>query len=124
MQKKEPPQKGKTLEFHCQRCEHPLPFSLFEMDEGAEITCSQCNQNYFFNDETLIRQLKKFHALCLQIRDSQEILGNTSVGIDIGSEQVKIPFKLLLTRLRSCLDLTLEGKPLTISFRFEPINDL
>lgn len=118
------PQKGKALEFHCQKCDHPLAFSLFELDENEELVCTHCNQHYYFNDETLIRQLKKFYALCSQIRDSQEILGNTSVGIDIGSEQVKIPFKLLLTRLRSCLDLTLDGKPFTISFRFEPLNDL
>ncbi len=117
-------QRGKSLEFDCSECGHPIAFSLFEIDQQQPLCCHECKQEYKFDDATLVRQLNKFEALCRQIQESQEILGTTAVGIDIGQQQVKIPFKLLLTRLRSCLDLKIGGKPFTISFRFEPLSDL
>lgn len=112
-----------SLEFKCQSCEKEVPFSLFDIDIKTTIACSNCSKKYTFSDENLIRQLKKFEALCLQIRESEEILGNTSFGVDVGEKSVKIPFKLLLTRLTSCLDLRIGDKPLSISFRFEPLHD-
>lgn len=115
--------KGKSLEFHCRECNEPISFSLFEIEKDHPVHCNKCSQSYQFDDPTLIRQLQKFEALCRQIQESEEILGTTAVGIDIGTEQVKIPFKLLLCRLRSCLDLKVGGKPFTISFRFEPLSD-
>lgn len=117
-------QRGQTLEFECQECKTAIRFSIFQIEKSPHLDCPHCSKKYVFNDEKLIRQLGKFEALCRQIRDSEEILGNTSVGIDVGGNQVKIPFKLLLTRLSSCLDLSVGGKPLTISFRFEPLNDI
>lgn len=115
---------GKTLEFPCQKCGHDVPFSLFELDQTGAIHCEECGQPYLFSDPSLIRQMKKFEALCKQIHQSQEILSDTSIGIDMGKSQVKIPFKLLLTRLKSSLDLKVGGNPFTVSFRFEPLNDL
>lgn len=116
--------RGKSLEFPCQKCGHDVPFSLFELDQTGAVHCAECGQPYLFNDPTLIRQMKEFEALCRQIHQSQSILGNASIGIDMGKEQVKIPFKLLLTRLKSSLDLKIGNNPFTISFRFEPLNDL
>lgn len=117
-------QRGKTLEFHCLSCQSPVAFSIFEVEKHPDLCCSHCEKKYRFDDETLLRQLKKFEALCRQIRESEEILGSSSVGIDVGSKQIKVPFKLLLTRMSSCLDLSIGGHPLTISFRFEPIHDI
>jgi hypothetical protein len=68
--------------------------------------------------------MKKFEALCRQICDSEEILGNAHVGVDCGEHRVKIPYKLLLTRLNSCLDLKLGDQSLSIMFRIEPIQDV
>lgn len=116
-------QRGHSLEFSCQSCKKPVRFSLFEIEEEPKVLCPHCKKSYLFDDEILKRQLKKFEALCRQIRESEEILGATSVGIDVGEKQVKIPFKLLLTRLSSCLDLHVGNEPFTIHFRFEPIND-
>lgn len=117
-------QRGHTLEFECQECKNPVHFSVFEIDHRTDILCSKCTKRYRFDDEALVRQLKKFEALCHQIHESEEILGTTAVGIDVGHKQVKIPFKLLLTRLSSCLTLSIGGKPFTIAFRFEPLNDI
>lgn len=117
-------QKGHTLEFDCLHCQNPVHFSLFQMDDSNVIICSHCQNEFEITDETLKRQLKKFAMLCHQIRESEEILGSTSIGITVGKEQVKIPFKLLLTRLSSCLDLQIGEKKLPIAFRFEPLKDL
>lgn len=116
-------QKGHSLEFECQGCQQPVRFSIFDLDQHKPIQCEHCSKKYMLEDETLVRQLKKFEALCRQIRESEEILGNTAVGIQVGERNVKIPFKLLLTRMSSCLDLKIGNTPLTIAFRFEPIQD-
>lgn len=112
-----------SLEFDCARCKQPVRFSLFEIEHHPDIACSHCWKKYTFKDETLIRHLKQFEKLCRTIQESKEILGNTAIGVDMDDAKVKIPFKLLLTRLSSCLDLEIGDKKETISFRFEPLKE-
>lgn len=114
-------QKGSNLEFNCIECEKPVFFSIANLAKDFRVECSGCEKTYLFNDDTLMRQLHKFQSLCEKIHECEEILGNTSVGIDVGKQQVKVPYKLLLTRLSSCLELNIGNKPLTIYFRFEPM---
>lgn len=116
-------QKGKTLRFKCLGCEEEVSFSVFELEEQGEVCCEHCKKRYAFDDPTLLRQLKKFDALCRQIRDSEEILGMANIGVDIANQQVKIPYRLLLTRLNSQLELKINETPLTIMFRLEPVQD-
>lgn len=114
-------QKGPHLEFCCAGCKSPVPFSVIHLEkQNYLVPCPSCKKKYVFDDEVLVRQLKKFSNLCLAIHDSEEILGNSSIGIHLGKEEVKIPFKLLLTRLSSTLDLMIGETPLTIVFRIEP----
>lgn len=118
-------QKGHNLEFLCQECQHPITFSVFHLNETDHaVTCSECQKKYSFNDETLLRQLNKFVKLCEQIHESEEILGDTSVGVDVGVHHVTIPYKLLLTRLSSSLDLMIGSQPFKIQFRIEPIEEI
>lgn len=116
-------QKGHFLQFSCQNCHHSIHFSVFELEKGNLIKCPECAIAYDFSDEALARQLKKFENLCRQIQASEEILSNTSVGVSINGKEVKIPYKLLLTRLNSTLDLVIGDRPLTITFRIEPTID-
>ena len=62
--------------------------------------------------------------LCRQLIESEEILSNASVGIDIGDKNVQVPYRLLLTRFNSTLDLTIGEKPVKIEFRLEPAADV
>jgi DNA-directed RNA polymerase subunit RPC12/RpoP len=117
-------QKGRLLEFCCVSCKQKICFSIFELDHKEHIDCPECNKKYALNDETLKRQLQKFAALCSQIQESEEILSNTSVGVNVGSQCVKVPYKLLLTRLNSSLDLIIGDTRVEISFRLEPLVDL
>lgn len=117
-------QKGHILQFDCQECKKTIEFSIFEIDQSGHcISCSGCKKNYVFKDQTLLRQLKKFADLCKQIIESEEILGNTTVGIDVGEKHVKVPYKLLLTRFTSSLDLIMGDRPVSIRFRIEPLKD-
>lgn len=117
-------QKGHLLEIACQGCEHTVQFSLFDIDsEQDRIQCSHCQKTYAFTDENLLRQLKKFEALCRQIHESEEILGDTAIGIDVGEHHVQIPFKLLLTRLNSALKLRVGDETINIVFRTEPLTE-
>ena len=116
-------QKGHFLQFCCQSCQNPIQFSVFDLERREGISCKECGLLYDFSDEGLKRQLQKFENLCRQIQLSEEILSNTSVGIFIGDREVKIPYKLLLTRLNSTLDLMVGDRPLTITFRIEPVLD-
>lgn len=117
--------KGHHLEFACLDCKKPVQFSLFEIDNEQNIVCcSSCEKKYFFADTVLKRQLKKFESLCRQIVESEEILGNTSVGIDVGEHKVLVPYKILLTRFSSSLELQLGSQKVNILFRLEPLTDL
>lgn len=115
----------KQLQFDCQVCEQPVTFSVFDLDKNESLVpCSGCSKKYLFDDINLKRQLRKFEALCRQIMESEEILSHTAVGINVGEHQVKVPYKLLLTRLNSTLNLQIGDSNVFISFRFEPLKDL
>ncbi len=117
-------QKGHHLSFACTHCDAPVGFSVLDLETpDAPITCEGCEQIYSFDDETLKRQLRKFEALCRQIVDSEEILSDVSVGIDVDGRQVQVPYKLLLTRFNSVLEMTVGDQPITIEFRLEALQD-
>lgn len=117
-------QKGHILQFDCQQCKNNVEFSIFELEEpGHCIECTHCHKKYLFNDSVLIRQLNKFASLCRQLIESEEILSQTAVGIDVGDKKVKVPFKILLTRFTPTLDLIVGEQPVSIRFRIEPLND-
>lgn len=117
-------QKKKPLQFNCLECSEPVNFSLFELEKQPNFACDSCQKKYAFSDNFLKQQLRKFENLCRQLIESEDILGSTSVGVDVGEHHVKIPYKILLTRLNPSLDLKIGDKTLSIRFRLEPCKDL
>lgn len=116
--------KDHQLEFHCLHCKHVIAFSIMQHKSATMIlNCAQCQKKYCFDDATILRQLKQFEDLCRQIHASKEILGSTSVAIDIGNHHVKVPFNILLTRLNSVIELTVENQRFAFSYRVEPLKD-
>ncbi len=110
-----------AFELDCIDCKKSVVFSIMELDKTPHIvTCVHCGKKYALGEETLKRQLKKFAALCQQIQDSQEILGDANVAVDVDGKTVQVPFKLLLTRLKSVLNLQIGERRLSIAFRVEP----
>lgn len=126
-------QLGNVLEFHCvaEGCREAIRFSILDVTSRHRLTCSACGQEYFFN-EALVAALTKFENLCRAIHESEEILGDTNVAVNVTGHEVKIPFRLLLTRLNTSLTLRItqddEGRkverPIEIQFRLQPLEDL
>lgn len=117
-------QKGHLLQFKCQKCSNSVNFSIFELENREEGISCECGVVYDFSEESLKRQLKKFQDLCFQIQESEEILSNSSIGIYLGDREIKIPYKILLSRLNSTLDLKIGDQTLSIVFRIEPKVDV
>lgn len=118
-------QVGHNLHFECIQCHEPITFSVLKPHPAQEtLECSKCKKKYAFGGTTILRHLSKFEALCRQICDSQEILGDTSVSVKIGHEEVSIPYKILLTRLSPVLELVIEGQKIKIAFRLEPSSEI
>jgi transcription elongation factor Elf1 len=118
-------QSGHKLQFHCQECESPILFSVLDREHFNKIVpCSSCGRKYAFDDESLLKHLRQFEALCRQIHASEAILGSCAIAIDVGSHHVKVPFNILLTRLSSVLELNINGKKSVICFRVEPLTDI
>ena len=118
-------QDGHKLQFHCQECEAPILFSVLDREHFNKIVaCSACGRKHAFQDETLLRHLTQFEALCQKIYASEEILGSTAIAIDVGTHHVQVPFNILLTRLSSVIELNINGKKSVIYFRVEPLKDM
>ncbi|MBN1917775.1 MAG: hypothetical protein JW889_07695 [Verrucomicrobia bacterium] len=126
-------QLGSVLEFHCvaEGCSHAIRFAILDVRNDHRLTCSACGQKYFFNPE-LVCALSKFDKLCRAIHESEDILSDTNVAVNVANHEIKIPFRLLLTRLNTSLTLRiaqeLNGKqvecPIDIQFRLQPLTDI
>ena len=117
-------QVGYQLHFNCLDCSEEVRFSVLGgKDTSAQIVCSSCLKRYAF-DEGILLQLQKFESLCRQIHESRDILGDTQVAVNVDDREVKIPYKLLLTRLSSVLQLQMAGRSVDIHFRLEPVKDV
>ena len=112
-----------TLEFIClnEECRNTIPFSVLKIEKGQTIVCSRCGKKYTF-DNTLTYQIKKFEKLIMAVREAEDILGNTYVGITVDGHEVQLPYRLLLTRMNTLLTLNIGGQEFSFKFRVEPLN--
>jgi len=118
-------QVGNNLEFRCIKdgCGELVKFSVFDISRNHSIRCAACGKEYVLGEE-LTGKLDKFERLCRAVNEAEDILSDTNVGINVYSHQVRIPFRLLLTRLNTQLNLTVGGKDIQIQFRVNPSKDM
>lgn len=118
-------QVGNNLEFRCIKdgCGELVRFSVFDISKNHSIRCATCGKEYTFGEE-LMAKLDKFEKLCRAVNEAEDILSDTNVAIDVYSHNVCIPFRLLLTRLNTQLNLTVGGKDIQIRFRVSPLKDI
>ncbi len=118
-------QVGNNLEFRCIKdgCGELVKFSVFDIAKNHSIRCAACGKEYTFGEE-LTRKLDKFEKLCRAVNEAKDILSDTNVGINVYSHEVRIPFRLLLTRLNTQLNLTVGGRDIQIRFRVSPSKDM
>ncbi len=111
-----------NIEFECVKdgCKQTIGFSLRPGQKDQEISCAACGNAYHL-DQDLLQKIKTFESLVKAVKDSRDILGHTSVGVTVDGKTVKIPYRLLLTRMTTMLDLKIGDQALTLRFRVEPL---
>jgi hypothetical protein len=115
---------GNKIEIRCikEDCGSDIGISLLEMEKKHRVQCGTCKNEYSFNKH-LLDQIRKFERLVSAILDAKDILGQTAVALDIQGHSVKIPYKLLLTRLNSELKLKINDEEIKVKFRVEPLEE-
>ncbi len=113
-----------AIEFIClgESCRNIIPISVLKIENSKNVVCKKCGKKYIFNEE-LIGKIKKFEKLIITVREAEDILGNTNVGIHLDGHEVKLPYRLLLTRMNTLLTLDIGGQEFTFRFRVEPLNN-
>lgn len=113
---------GFSIQIHCTHCNTLVAIPYRPQAKLPWIArCSGCNKQFGIESGTIARQIKLFVNLCQQLKASEEILANAAIAVTVGSTEVKVPFRLLLTRLKSTLELDIDGKKVSVSSRTEPL---
>ena len=114
------------IDFNCMYddCDHVIQFNLLQLKEGNGIlSCPACHRQYEFADDIFIEKLEKLRNLVLAVKDAEDILGDCNVGVTTVNGEVKIPYRLLLTRLNTMITINIGDKSVDFHFRVEPLND-
>ncbi|MCK4948026.1 MAG: hypothetical protein KAS46_06605 [Candidatus Aureabacteria bacterium] len=116
--------KGQKIEFKCvkDKCEGIITFLVNSMKKDPVLRCSKCGNEYKF-DKELVSKLEMFENLVKAVSDAEPILGDTNVAINLAGHNIKVPFRLLLTRLSTVLSLQMAGKTVDFLFRVEPLKE-
>lgn len=112
-------------EFVCvdPECQANLTINLMEVENGAglAVRCPACHREYHF-DQALMDQLGRLRKALLAVQDIGDILGDTSVGITTMTGEIRIPYRLLMTRMNTVVRLDIGGQKVDFHFRAEPLN--
>ena len=116
------------MEFDCVACEKAVSFSIADIDtnktqsDRIELHCANCKKKYIF-DQKLSGQLNRFHDLILSVQNAKDIIGSINVGITINGHTVKIPYRILLTRMNPTVKLNIGEHEINFKFRVEPLDE-
>ena len=113
-----------VIEFKCihGECDGVVRFTILDVGHKIAVLCPVCSNEYTFNKE-LTQKIKKFFDLIMAVRAAEDILGSTSVAIDVGENSVQVPYRLLLTRLNTLLTLKIGNSEIIFKFRVEPLRE-
>ena len=110
------------IDFGCVSpgCEAMVEISLADIgNEDFQAVCPDCHQTYAF-DEELRDKLRRMLELVIALRNAEDILGDTSVSVNVAGGSVKIPYALLLTRLNTLISLEVGDEKMDFHLRVEP----
>jgi hypothetical protein len=101
-------------------CEEIIKFNIMGLKKTKGLlSCPHCHRQYQFNTQ-FIEKLDKLRNILFAIHHGEEILGDSNVAVTTPAGEVKVPYRLLLTRLNSILTLEIENHKVDFSFRIEP----
>ena len=110
------------IDFHCvdDTCNGVVKFNLADIaDRDFQAVCPECHRTYELDPE-LQDKLMRMMSLVAAIRNAEDILGDSSVSVNVAGGSVKIPYALLLTRLNTLISLSLGGKKVDFHLWIEP----
>jgi transcription elongation factor Elf1 len=116
---------SEQFDFHCiqEDCSNTVAFSVGRLAGDATVLCKSCGCEYKFQAE-LVDKFQRFAALLKAVQNTQDILGDINVGIQVEGHSVKIPYRLLLTRLNTMITLQMGGQKVDFHVRVHPLADL
>ncbi|MBO5791018.1 MAG: hypothetical protein J6S54_00925, partial [Lentisphaeria bacterium] len=101
------------IDFRCltQDCTGVVEFNLREIaDKDFQAVCPVCHRAYAL-DAALQDKLERMMKLIEALRNSEDILGDSVVSVNVAGGEVRVPYALLLTRLNTLITLNLGGTP-------------
>lgn len=111
------------IDFKCLQsdCDEVVKFNVMGIKaNGGIVSCPVCHHQVEF-DQTFIDKLEKLRNLLIAVKEAEDILGECNVGVTTPAGEIKVPYRLLLTRLNSLLTLDVSGEKVDFCFRIEPI---
>ncbi len=123
MDEKKAPVGGRAqIDFHCldESCNSVVKFNLADVaDREFQAVCQNCYRTYQL-DESLRDKFERMLKLIDAVRNAEDILGDTCVAVATATEELRIPYALLLTRLNSMITLQLADKAVDFHLWIEP----
>ncbi|MFW6413835.1 MAG: hypothetical protein ACOCZS_00915 [Verrucomicrobiota bacterium] len=121
----ESPELKAVVDFICldSECESVIKFNIMDLEEsGGRVSCPECYREYRF-DKPFLDKLQRLRKLIMAVREAEDLLGDVNVAITTSTEEVKIPYRLLLTRLNTTITIDMGGRKVDFNFRIEPLNE-
>ena len=118
------PQMRANIDFACldEECRGEVRFNVMDLRKSkGSVSCPTCHREYKFDTE-FVGKLERLRRLILAVKDAEDILGDISVAVTTMAGEVKVPYRLLLTRLNTIISLEIAGKKVDFNFRVESRN--
>ena len=110
------------LDFCCQSqdCSGIVKFDLADVtDPDFQAVCPECHRAYAL-DDNMRGKLQRMLDLVIAIRNSEDILGDSVVSVNVAGGEVRIPYALLLSRLNTIITLEINGTKTDFHLWVEP----
>ena len=117
-----PEQAKARIDFRCltDECTGVVEFNLSEIaDKDFQAVCPVCRRAYVL-DSALRDKLERMMKLIEGLRNTEDILGDSVVSVNVAGGEVRIPYALLLTRLNTLITLNLGDTPTDFHLWVEP----
>ena len=114
-----------VVDFDCLEsgCGQNLKVDLMTLKAAkGQLACPACHHQYQF-DRAFLNKLEKLRALVLAVREAEDILGSINIAVTTPAGEVRLPYRLLLTRLNTLVSLDVNGKLVDFNFRVEPLGE-
>ena len=114
--------KKAVIEFKCSNsdCGSFVSFTLADVSEkGFQAVCPECHRPYELDDD-LRSKLSRMLNLVSVIRESEDLLGDAVISVNVAGGSVQIPYAMMLTRLNTVITLDLGDSKTDFHLRVEP----